>query len=302
APVASRLRPLTTQDRVAARSIIRSLAERVENWDKHATLIAGCFGCGKTVAREEALGGRQGVHVHRVEGNAWKKELYEGLDLDNELMLETVFRAIRDKLGKPPVLVLDIPRSTKEGMGSISGFAKSFSSDKSLVHVIVCASSAAMPIAFDAGGPNRQKNFWAPCLPWRSCSGGFNALELVDACQRYAVEGERALKAKKAEMKESAYEDVKIFLRDCKFKTDITDTTPAGAGSGVDVGKLAGGSCALPQDVAMWIRAQKCHPVIWRTVERKYQFASELHAEAATEILNSPSQQSPKERTCHGGR
>ena len=53
-----------------------------------------------------------------MEGKDWKKTLYEALDLDNELMLETVFRKIGEKLGKPPpVLVLDIPRSTKEGGG-----------------------------------------------------------------------------------------------------------------------------------------------------------------------------------------
>ena len=79
------------------------------------------------------------------------------MDLDNDLVLETVFRKIGDKLGKPPVLVLDmldIPRSTKaggggfealgeflfatcagfRGMGFISGFAKAFSSDRSLAH------------------------------------------------------------------------------------------------------------------------------------------------------------------------
>ena len=145
-------KPELAKDRVAERYITGSIAARLENWDQHAMVIAGRFGSGKTVALEEALRGRQGVYVHRVEGKDWKKTLYEALDLDNELMLETVFRKIGEKLGKPPVLVLDIPRSTKEGggfeafgevlfaafahseAGFISGFAKAFSSDRSLAH------------------------------------------------------------------------------------------------------------------------------------------------------------------------
>ena len=127
----------------------------------------------------------------------------------------------------------------------------------------------------------------APCLSWRACSGGLNALELVDACQRYAADGEEALQAKKAEMEERACEDEETFLRDCKFKT-VDDITPAGlkallqnrAGGGA-VGKLEGGSGALPKGVAKWIRERNAHAVIWRIREEKYQFASELHADIA---------------------
>ena len=43
----------------------------------------------------------------------------------------------------------------------------------------------------------------------------------------------------------------------------------------------------------MWIRERGYHPVIWHTAKREYQFASELHANAATEILKSTSQSTP---------
>ena len=91
-------------------------------------------------------------------------------------------------------------------------------------------------------------------------------------------------------MEETAYEDVETFLRDCKFKT-VDGITPAGANilkallqnraGGGAVGKRAGGSGALPKDVAKWIRERDAHAVIWHIQDKKYQFASELHAKIA---------------------
>ena len=91
-------------------------------------------------------------------------------------------------------------------------------------------------------------------------------------------------------MEKRASEDVETFLMDCEFKT-VRGITPAGANilkallqnrtGGGAVGKLAGGSGAPPKDVAKWIREEDCHPVIWHTVKREYQFASELHADIA---------------------
>ena len=198
----------------------------------------------------------------------------------------------------------------------------------------MCASSAAMAIAFDAGGPQRQENYWVddltkdeaeellnlhghkdktdefleacplaalfalfcrethPALGGQPLNplGGYNALDLVLTCERYADVGEEALQAKKAEMEKRAYEDVETFLRDCEFKT-VRGITPAGANilkallqnraGGGAVGKLAGGSGALPQDVAKWIRERYAHAVIWHIQDKEYQFASELHAKIA---------------------
>ena len=109
-------------------------------------------------------------------------------------------------------------------------------------------------------------------------------------CERYAEVGEEALQAKKADMEEMACEDVETFLWDCKFKT-VDGITPAGANilkallqnraGGGAVGKRAGGSGALPKDVAKWIRERGAHAVIWHIQDKKYQFASELHAKIA---------------------
>ena len=109
-------------------------------------------------------------------------------------------------------------------------------------------------------------------------------------CERYAEVGEEALQAKKADMEEMACEDVETFLRDCKFKT-VDGITPAGANilkallqnraGGGAVGKRAGGSGALPKDVEKWIRERGAYAVIWHIQDKKYQFASELHAKIA---------------------
>ena len=116
------------------------------------------------------------------------------------------------------------------------------------------------------------------------------ALDLVQTCERYAEVGEEALQAKKAEMEEMSNADVETFLRECEFKT-LRGITPAGANilkallqnraGGGTVGKLAGGSGAQPKDVAKWIRERDAHAVIWHIQDKKYQFASELHAKAA---------------------
>ena len=109
--------PKTKEENVVKRDIMKDIRNRILGWSQHATIIAGRFGCGKTVALEEALRDMQGVYVHTVEGSGWKKELYALLGLDDEEMFRKVLEKIRQKLNKAPVLVLDIPRSTKEGGG-----------------------------------------------------------------------------------------------------------------------------------------------------------------------------------------
>ena len=204
--------------------------------------------------------------------------------------------------------------------------------------MIVCASSAAMAMAFDAGGAERQDNFWVgdltedeaeklltlhghkdktdefldacpyaalfalfcrethPALSGQPLNplGGYKAMDLADTCKRYAKVGEQALKAKKAEMEKNAREEVQVFKDHCKVAGDtgkeilqkLLDNRKAGKGAD----RLC--TAAFPKDVTMWIREKGCHPVIWHTKDREYQFASELHANAATEILKT-SQSTP---------
>ena len=61
----------------------------------------------------------QGVYVHTVEDKDWKEALYKSLRMDDLGMLKEALRLVRERnQGSTPILVLDIPRTTKEGATS----------------------------------------------------------------------------------------------------------------------------------------------------------------------------------------
>ena len=144
--------PQKKEAEVVERGIIKAIRLRIRRWNQHATVIAGRFGSGKSVALEEALRGMQGVYVHAVEDKDWKEALYKSLRMDDLGMLKEALRLVRKRnQGSTPILVLDIPRTTKEGatsatlvvlclirlgagMDTVSTFAKILSSDSSLAH------------------------------------------------------------------------------------------------------------------------------------------------------------------------
>eukprot|EP00439_Symbiodinium_sp_Y106_P002152 s13546_g1.t1 len=69
--------PKKKKAEVVQRGIMKTIEERILRWDAHATIIAGRFGAGKSVAVEEALRDMQGVFVHQVDGSDWKEELFK---------------------------------------------------------------------------------------------------------------------------------------------------------------------------------------------------------------------------------
>ena len=110
-----------TKKPVVHRAIFEAIKQRIKHWESDATIIAGRFGSGKTVAVREALRGVQGVFVHPIQDADWKGKLFERLGLTGPDMLEEVLRRVQaqlEKLGglsKVPIIVLDIPRTTMEG-------------------------------------------------------------------------------------------------------------------------------------------------------------------------------------------
>ena len=60
--------PQKMEAEVAKRGIMDAIRQQILHWDEHATIIAGRFVCGKTMALEDALRGMQGIYVHRVKG------------------------------------------------------------------------------------------------------------------------------------------------------------------------------------------------------------------------------------------
>ena len=96
-------------------------------------------------------------------------------------------------------------------------------------------------------------------------------------------------------MEKRASEEVQVFKYQCKIDGDTGKDILKELLANRKAGKGAARLCtpASPKKVAMWIREENCHPVIWHTVKEEYQFASELHAQVATQIFNSPPQSSP---------
>ena len=99
---------------------------RIKSWREHATIIGGRYLSGKSVAVEEALRGVRGVVRFTIESADWKKVMCEQEKLDNIGPFKEVMSRAREKLKdfpdnltKYPILLLDIPRTTTEGL---SGF------------------------------------------------------------------------------------------------------------------------------------------------------------------------------------
>mmetsp|Transcript_25099 Transcript_25099/g.58184 ORF Transcript_25099/g.58184 Transcript_25099/m.58184 type:complete len:429 (-) Transcript_25099:71-1357(-) len=314
--------PKMAKEQVVARKVIEEIKSRIGSWEEHATIVTGRHGCGKSVALQEALRGLPGTFVHTVDNAEWKDTLYKELHLDGSGMLKDLFKRVAaelkkdpEALSKVPILVLDIPRETTEGMKLVSNLAKEMSSDKMgcAAHVIVCASSAGTAMTFDAGGAERQVNFWVEDLTeqeaqemlklkghaedWKQFTAacGLNALDLTIACREYT--GPNFLETMRRKKEAKARDEVLTFYKDCKVQNAET-FAPVGryileallanrkSGDGQGVEKPSAGTAAVPKEVTHWMRQKGCHPVIWHTTHEMYKFSSERHAEAAAKILN----------------
>ncbi|CAE7938540.1 unnamed protein product, partial [Symbiodinium sp. KB8] len=166
---------------------------------------------------------------------------------------------------------------------------------------------------FDAGGSQRQENFWVEDLTeqeaqqlleleghgqdWKqfvaACSPAADTMHWT--CEHYT--GPDFLEEARRKKEATAHMEVLRFLEHCEFTTNRS-IAPAGAnilkallanrkgGDGQGVADLSAGTAVGPKDVTQWMRQKGCHPVIWHTMEEKYRFASERHAEAVAAVLN----------------
>ncbi|CAJ1388716.1 unnamed protein product, partial [Effrenium voratum] len=190
--------PSRPQDEVIQRPVMETLRQRIASWQQHATIIGGQYQSGKSVATEEALRGARGVVRFTIRSADWTDRMCKHLGVDDEGLFKEVMRRAREKLKdfpdnltKFPILLLEVPRTTTEGINLISSTAKDVATDKigSAIHVIVSASSAAVALAFDAGGTERQEDMWVGNLTeeeakeFLALHGHENKWEdFVDAC------------------------------------------------------------------------------------------------------------------------
>ena len=100
-----------------------TIKARIKSWREDATIIGGRHQAGKSWAVEEALRGVRGVVRFTIESADWKTVMFEQEEVDNAGQFKKVMSRVREKLKnfpdnltKYPILLLDIPRSTREGL------------------------------------------------------------------------------------------------------------------------------------------------------------------------------------------
>ena len=121
--------PARKEDEVIKRPEMDTIKDRIKSWQYHATIIGGRFQSGKSWAVEEALRGVRGVVRFTIESANWKTVMFEQEELDNAGQFKKVMCRVREKLKdipdnltKYPILLLDIPRTTREGLSAESVF------------------------------------------------------------------------------------------------------------------------------------------------------------------------------------
>ncbi|CAJ1447936.1 unnamed protein product [Effrenium voratum] len=307
--------PSRPQDEVIQRPVMGTIQKRVESWQQHATIIGGRYQSGKSVATEEALRGVRGVVRFTIRSADWADRMCKQLGVDDEGLFKEVMRRVREKLKdfpnnltKFPILLLEVPRTTTEGINLISSTAKDVATDKigSAIHVIVSASSAAVALAFDAGGAERQEDIWVADLTeeetkeflalhghenkWEDFvdACGFRIGDLVKACEN--LKKGMPLDDTKQEYQRVADDEVRRFMQ-LKIDEEVTgrqmlqelmDAYPAG------IRNVVNGFGILPRELAELIRNKNCHAVYFHPIKKRFFFASKLHKEAAEAQLANP--------------
>ncbi|CAJ1386210.1 unnamed protein product [Effrenium voratum] len=307
--------PSRPQDEVIQRPVMGTIRKRIASWQQHATIIGGRYQSGKSVATEEALRGVRGVVRFSIESADWKRMMFEELKVENSGLFKEMMRRVGEKLKdfpdnltKYPVLLLDIPRTTIEGIDRVSSTAKDVATDKigCAIHVIVSASSAAAALAFDAGGLERQEDIWVGDLTeqeakeflalhgheknWKDFvdACGLRIGDLVKACEN--LKKGMPLDDTKQEYQRVADDEVRRFMQ-LKIDEEVTgrqmlqelmDAYPAG------IRNVVNGFGILPKKLAALIRNESCHAVYFHPIKKRFFFASKLHKEAAEAQLAKP--------------
>ena len=136
--------PSRPQDEVIQRPVMETLRQRIASWQQHATIIGGRYQSGKSVATEEALRGVRGVVRFTIRSADWADRMCKQLGVDDEGLFKEVMRRVPEKLKdfpnnltKFPILLLEVPRTTTEGLAGQNMFFQ-FSSDAVTHFALVC--------------------------------------------------------------------------------------------------------------------------------------------------------------------
>ncbi|CAJ1434017.1 unnamed protein product [Effrenium voratum] len=307
--------PSRPQDEVIQRPVMGTIQKRIASWRQHATIIGGRYQSGKSVATEEALRGVRGVVRFSIESADWADRMCKQLGVDDEGLFKEVMRRVPEKLKdfpnnltKFPILLLEVPRTTTEGINLISSTAKDVATDKigCAIHVIVSASSAAVALAFDAGGLARQEDIWVGDLTeqeakeflalhgheknWKDFvdACGFRIGDLAKACEN--LKKAMSLDDTKQECQRVADDEVRGFMElqvhpkvtGREMVKELLTAYPAG------ILNVVNGIRILPREVAELIRNKSCPAVYFHPIKKRFLFASTLHKKAAEAQLANP--------------
>ncbi|CAJ1434018.1 unnamed protein product [Effrenium voratum] len=307
--------PSRPQDEVIQRPVMGTIQKRIASWRQHATIIGGRYQSGKSVATEEALRGVRGVVRFSIESADWADRMCKQLGVDDEGLFKEVMRRVPEKLKdfpnnltKFPILLLEVPRTTTEGINLISSTAKDVATDKigCAIHVIVSASSAAVALAFDAGGTERQEDIWVADLTeeetkeflalhghenkWEDFvdACGLRIGELVKACEN--LKKGISLNDTKQEYRRFATAEAVGFmelqvhpkLNGRQMSQELLKVYPEG------MPEVFNSIRILPRELAELIRNKSCHAVYFHPIKKRFFFASKLHKEAAEAQLANP--------------
>ncbi|CAJ1431865.1 unnamed protein product [Effrenium voratum] len=307
--------PSRPQDEVIQRPVMETLRQRIASWQQHATIIGGRYQSGKSVATEEALRGVRGVVRFTIRSADWADRMCKQLGVDDEGLFKEVMRRVPEKLKdfpnnltKFPILLLEVPRTTTEGINLISSTAKDVATDKSgsAIHVIVSASSAAVALAFDAGGTERQEDIWVADLTeeeakeflalhgheknWKDFvdACGFRIGDLAKACEN--LKKGISLNDTKQEYRRFATAEAVGFmelqvhpkLNGRQMSQELLKVYPEG------MPEVFNSIRILPRELAALIRNKSCHAVYFHPIKKRFFFASKLHKEAAEAQLANP--------------
>ena len=121
--------PSRKEDEVIKRQVMDTIKTRIKSWKEHATIIGGRHQAGKSWAVEEAFRGVRGIVRFTIKSADWEKVMFKQEELDNAGQFKKVMCRVREKLKdipdnltKYPILLLDIPRTTREGLSAESVF------------------------------------------------------------------------------------------------------------------------------------------------------------------------------------
>lgn len=137
--------------------------------DPRPILIWGNHEVGKSTILWEVLQEKQwnnGVlHIKLTQNNHLATEkVMSALAVLHEEEVVRGLRGAKTRMGRKPIIILEVPRGVFEPsvMSSVSAFAKSWGFDDEVAKVLVMVSSAVSATAFDADG--RERRFFVPPL------------------------------------------------------------------------------------------------------------------------------------------